>query len=225
MTSFSYIDEFTNLPNTKKTNKKVAGETVEQHLGDDEYVGGQSGLEHDRHVRGVEELDGVSTTLATEPVGLDGDLDTETLEVDDNGENNNSGDEVHDVGETITPECFTESTALVVPGEEEVEERNEGAFEFRSTTGVDGGGRECLPDDGLANVGGNEQGDTRAQTVTLLKELVEKDDNQGCGNELDDQKETDTSTEIAGTTVQSSKHVNGTLTEGNNHGKDCRSKF
>ena len=178
MTSFSYIDEFTNLPNTKKTNKKVAGETVEQHLRDDEYVGGQSRLEHDRHVRGVEELDGVSTTLATEPVGLDGDLDTETLEVDDNGENNNGGDEVHDVGETITPECFTESTTLVVPGEEEVEEGDDGTLKLGAAAGVEGGGGEGLPDDGLADVGCDEEGDARAETVALLEQLVEKDDDE-----------------------------------------------
>ena len=115
MTSFSYIDEFTNLPNTKKTNEKVAGETVEQHLGDDEYVGGQSRLEHDRHVRGVEELDGVSTTLATEPVGLDGDLDTETLEVDDGSKYDDGCNQIHDIWKSIPPKCFTKGTTFIVP--------------------------------------------------------------------------------------------------------------
>ena len=40
------------------------------------------------------------------------------------------------------PESLAESAALVVPGEEEVEEGNEGTLEFWSTAGVDGGGRE-----------------------------------------------------------------------------------
>jgi len=74
-------------------------------------------LQHDRHVGGVEELDGIGSTLSTEPVRLDRDLDTEALEVDNSGENDDGCDEVHDVGKTTTPESLTKSTTLVVPGE------------------------------------------------------------------------------------------------------------
>ena len=117
-------------------------------------------MQHDRHVGGVEEFDGIGSTLSTEPVGLDGDLDTEALKVDNSGEDDGGGNEIHDVGEASAPESLTESAALVVPGEEEVEEGNESTLEFRSTAGVNGGGREGLPNDGLANVGSNKERDT-----------------------------------------------------------------
>ncbi len=68
-------------------------ETGGEHLGDNEYIGGESALKHDGHVRGVEELDGVGTTLTAEAVALDGDLNAEALEVDDDGEDDNSREE------------------------------------------------------------------------------------------------------------------------------------
>ena len=127
---------------------------------EDEDIGSQGGLQHDRHVGGVKELDGVGSTLSTEPVRLYRDLNAESLEVDDGGENDGGGNEIHDVGKAGTPEGFTEGATLVVPGEEKMEEGNESTLEFWSTAGIDGGGREGLPDDGLADVGCNEERDT-----------------------------------------------------------------
>jgi hypothetical protein len=49
-----------------------------------------------------------------------------------------------------------------------------------TSAGVDSGGREGLPDDGLADVGGNEQGDAGAQTVALLQQLVQQQHDQAC---------------------------------------------
>lgn len=68
-----------------------------------------------------------------------------------------------------------------------MEESDNGAFEFRSTTGVDGGGREGFPDDRLANVGGDKEGDSGAEAVPLLEEFVKEDDDEGGYDELDDQ--------------------------------------
>lgn len=115
---------------------------------------------YSRHVGSVEELDGVSTTLTSESVTLDRDLDSESLEVDDEGEDGDSSDEVHDVGKSITVESFFECSRFVVPGEEEVEEGDESTFEFRSSSSVDGSRRECLPHDRLADVGSDEQVDS-----------------------------------------------------------------
>lgn len=114
-------------------------------------------MQHDRHVGSVEELDRVGSTLSTEPVRLYRDLNTESLEVDDGGENDGSGNEIHDVWKASAPEGLTEGATLVVPGEEEMEESDKGTLEFWSTAGVDSGGGECLPDDGLANIGSNKE--------------------------------------------------------------------
>jgi hypothetical protein len=124
--------------------------------------------------------------LSTEPVRLDGDFDAEALEVDDSGENDSGSNEVHDVRKTGTPEGLTESATLIVPGEKEMEEGNKSALKFWSTAGVDGGGRESLPYDGLANVGSDEERNTRTKTVTLLEEFIEENDDKSGDDELDD---------------------------------------
>jgi len=108
------------------------------------------------------------------------------LEVDNDGENDNGRDEVHDVGETVAPESLPKGTALVVPGEKEMEECHKGAFELGSTSGINRGGGEGLPNDGFANIGGDEEVDAGAETVTLLEELVEENDDKGGDDKLDD---------------------------------------
>ena len=60
--------------------------------------------------------------LTAESVALDGDLNPEALEVDDDCRDSDSHGQVHDVGEVLTLECLTERAALVVPGEAQVEE-------------------------------------------------------------------------------------------------------
>jgi len=98
--------------------------------------------------------------LTSESVTLDRDFDSEPLEVDDQGEDGDSCDEVHDVGETFTVERFLECSRLVVPGEEKMEKGDEGTFELRSSSGVDGRRGESLPHDRFANVCSDEQVDS-----------------------------------------------------------------
>jgi len=134
--------------------------------------------------------------LTTELVALDGDLDAESLEVDNDGKNNDSREQAHNVGKPLPPEGLAQGTTFIMPGEEEVEQRNDGTFKLGSTANVDGGRGKGLPDDGLADVGGNEQVDTGSETVTFLKEFVEEDDDEGSDDELDDEEKTNTSTEV-----------------------------
>ena len=47
------------LPDTEKTDKEVVREAAVEHLADQEDVGGQGRLQHDGHVGGVEQADGV----------------------------------------------------------------------------------------------------------------------------------------------------------------------
>lgn len=115
---------------------------------------------YSRHVGSVEELDGISTTLTSESVTFDRDFDSESLEVNDEGEDGDSSDKVHDVGKSFTVESFLECSRFVVPGEEEVEEGDESTFKFGSSSSVDGSRRECLPHDRLADIGSDEQVDS-----------------------------------------------------------------
>jgi hypothetical protein len=209
----------TGLPHSEELDKDVVRETGVQHLTDQEDVGAQSGLQHDGHVGGVEEADGVGTAHATLAGRLDGDLNTEALQVDDSSEDEESGQEVHDVGQVLAVECLVQGTLLVGPGQEKVEESDDGTLELGATAGVDGRGGEGLPDNGLANVGGNEQGDTTAQTVALLEELIQQNDNQTSNNKLNNQENTDTGTKVAGLAVETSQDVNASLAEGEDDSK------
>ena len=78
-----------------------------------------------------------------------------------------------------------------MPGEKKVEKSDNSALKFAAAADVDSGGRKGLPDDALTNVGGDEQVDTTAESVTLLEEFVEEDDDEGGRDELDDEQEAD----------------------------------
>lgn len=53
-----------------------------------------------------------------------------------------------------------------------------------TSASVDSGGAEGLPDDRLTDVGCNEERDTRAQTIALLEQLIQQQDNKTCNKEL-----------------------------------------
>ena len=184
------------LPNAEKLDQQVVGEAGVEHLADEENVGGQSRLQHDGHVGSIEKTDWVRSASSTLTGGLDWDLDTETLEVDDRRKDNESGEEVHDVGQILSVESLVESTLLVWPCQEQVEERNDCALKFRSTASVDGGRGKRFPDNRFANVGGNEKGNTASETVSLLQKLVKENDNQTSNNQLKNEEEDNTSAKI-----------------------------
>lgn len=82
---------FSWFPGTDELDQQVVREASVEHLADHEDVGCESRLQHDGHVGGVEETDRVRAAHATLAGGLDGDLDTEALEVDDRREDGQSG--------------------------------------------------------------------------------------------------------------------------------------
>ena len=131
--------------------------------------------------------------MASEPIAFDGNLDAESLQVDNDGKDRDSGNEVHDVRQPLAPQGLFQRAAFVVPSQKEVEERNKSAFELGATASVDGGGGECLPDDRLANVGGNEEGNTRAEAISFLEEFIKENDDERRNDELEDEQEADTS--------------------------------
>ena len=101
-----------------------------------------------------------------------------------------------------------------------MEERGDGTFELGSASDVDGGGGKGLPDDALANVGGDEEVDAGAETVALLEELVEEDDDEGGDDELDDEEQADASAEGRGSAVEAGEDVDGSLAEGDDKCED-----
>jgi hypothetical protein len=106
-----------------------------------------------------------------------------------------------------------------------VEEGDDGTLELGTATSVDGSGGESLPDDGLADVRGNEERDTAAETVALLQQLIEKNDNQAGNDQLHDQEDTDTSAQVTGLAIEPSEHVDTSLTKGQDDGKKLLGSF
>ena len=209
----------TDLPHTNEFHQKVGREPRSKHLRDDKHIGSKCRLEHDGHVGRVEEFYRVRATLPTETVALDRDLNAEALQVNNNGKDDSSGNQVHDVRETVPPESLAECASLVIPGEEEMEESNDCTFKLWTTTGVDSRWGECLPDDGFANIGGDEKRDAGTKTVTLLEELIKQNDDESCSDELDDEQQANTGTQILGLPIKTREHINSSLTERDDEGE------
>ena len=102
-----------------------------------------------------------------------------------------------------------------------MEERNNSTLELWSTAGVDGGWGESLPNNGLADVGGNEKRDAASKTVSLLEELIEENDDQASNDQLEDQEEDNTGAEVGWLTVKTSENINSGLS----HRQDDSEKF
>jgi hypothetical protein len=153
-------------------------------------------------------------------VTLDEDLDPKTLQVDDGGEDNDGRDEVHNVRQTFPPKHFMECTSRIAPNEDEIEQRKDSTLEFGSTSNVDSGRREGFPNDGLANVGSDKGVGASAKAVPFLEELVEKGDEEGCDDELDDEEEADAGAEVFGLAVETGEDVDGCLVQGDDERED-----
>ena len=106
-----------------------------QRLGNKVKVGNQRGLKDDGNVRGVEELDRVVSLHAARTDVLDGNVDLESLDVDDEGEDQQSRKQVGQVGEVGAVECLLQSAELVVATDEEMEEGNDGTLELGAWDG------------------------------------------------------------------------------------------
>jgi len=117
------------LLNSEDLNK-VTREMQLEHLWDDEHVQCQCRLQYDRHVWGIEELDGVCFSLTMGLVALNGDLNAESLEVDDDGKNNDSREQAHDVGKPLLPEGLMQRTTFIMPRKQEVKQCNDGTFKL-----------------------------------------------------------------------------------------------
>lgn len=207
------------LPNTEETDEQVLGEAGVQHLRDKEDVGGQGGLQHDGHVGGVEQAHGVGAASTTLAGGLDGDFDTEALEVDDSGEDDESGQQVHNVGEVLSVEGLLQSALLVGPSHEQVEKGNNGTLVLGTTTSVDAGGGKRLPHDRLADIGRNEERNTATETITLLEKLIEENDNHTSNEKLEDEQDDDTGTKVRGGSIETGKDVDSGGTSRQNEGE------
>lgn len=152
------------IPHSQQVDKEVASKLDAQHLRDHVEVGDQGRLEDDGDVGGVEQFDGIAAVLSSVSGALDGQVHSESLEVYHHTENEDGGEQIHQVGQVLSVESLSQSSDLVLSGGQQMEEGNHRSLELGSSSGVDGGGGESFPYDGLTNVGGNEQRNSGAKT-------------------------------------------------------------
>ena len=88
-------------------------------------------------------------------------------------------------------------------------------------TRVESAGGEGLPDDGLADVGGNEQRDARANAVALLQQLVKDDDDDAGGGELKDDEDGIAGAQVRDVTVHARHDVSHGLDDGDDDTDHC----
>ena len=84
-------------------------------------------------------------------------------------------------------------------------------------TGVDGGRAERLPDDGLADVGGDEEGDAGAEAVALLQQLVQQEHDQAGHEQLQDDEQADAGADVVGVAVHAGQDVHDRLADRDDH--------
>lgn len=129
------------------------------------------------------------------------------LEVYDNGKDEDCRDKVHEVGQVLSVEGLSQSSHFISTSCQQVEQSNNGSLKLstwmytnkiqltllmtpqngskqdtsswiQTSSCVDCGWAERLPHDCLTDVCGNEERNTRAQTVTLLKQLIQQQHDQ-----------------------------------------------
>jgi hypothetical protein len=69
-----------------------------------------------------------------------------------------------------------------------VEKCNDCSFKLGTLFSPDSNGRETLPQDDLANVGGNEKRNSTSESITFLKKLIEQQNNESSDRKLRNNK-------------------------------------
>lgn len=88
---------FNLLPGSDEGDNRICREPSVDELTDEIKLRDEGGLKNDGDVAGVEELDGVRSSGTTLVLVLNGEIDTESLEEDNDGENDDGSQEVGNV--------------------------------------------------------------------------------------------------------------------------------
>lgn len=207
---------FNILPLAEKSDGEEVSESSVEELREEIEVGDQSSVKHDGDVGSVEQLDGEVGGMTSNTLLLNMKINSETLEVNDDKEDEDGSEQVIQVGETLSVESLLEGSDLVGFRDQEVEESDDGAFVLSTSFSDDGNGGEGSPEDVFADVGSNEKRDTRStETPTLGKNFIEHHDNNTGEGELDDDQDSITSTDRVDVTVLARPDSGKGFEEGN----------
>lgn len=105
---------------------------MREHLRDDVKIRDQSALKDDGDVRSVEEFDGVRRILSSVSGGFDGQVDAESLEVNDDDEDQHGRQQVHQVRQVLAVKGFAKTANFVRSRRQKVEQGDDRTLELRS---------------------------------------------------------------------------------------------
>jgi hypothetical protein len=180
------------LPFSKERNDEVSSELSSKNLSEEVNVRHESSLQNNWNVGSVEQLDWVWLSESSHFLAAQRELNSESLEIDDDQSDNHGREQVAKVWGILSINSLLKSVKLVWLGQQEVEESDDASFEFGSLISSNGDWGEAFPEDTLADIGGNEEGDTRSETVSLLEELIKHKHHESSQEKLgNDQKGSD----------------------------------
>lgn len=81
-------------PGADQSDKQVFGEFAEEHLRNSHVICHQLAVDHHRRIRGIEEFDRISSLLATNPIRLQRELHSKSLQINHHHEDHKSGNQV-----------------------------------------------------------------------------------------------------------------------------------
>jgi hypothetical protein len=129
-------------------------------LGEEVDIRNESSLQNNWDVTGVEQLNRVWLSETSLLSSLELKYNLEVLEINYNEHHQYSGQKITNIRRVLPLERLIESIYWVRFCKHEVEQSNNGTLEFSSLVGSNCNGGERFPHDGLADVSGNEKGDT-----------------------------------------------------------------
>lgn len=94
------------------------------------------------------------------------------LEVNDNQEDGDRGQQISAVGQVVPVESLLQSSHFVAALHQQLEEGDDSSFKLGTLGSRNGVRAEGFPDNVLTNIGSNEQGDTRPQSISLLEHFI-----------------------------------------------------
>jgi hypothetical protein len=115
-----------------------------------------------------------------------------------------------------------DGSQFILLGGKKVEEGNNGSFEFSSRVSSDGDWAKSSPNNVLANVGGDEERDTRSKSISLLHHFIEHDDDDSGEDKLEDDEHGISEAEVRQISVSTRPDVSESFTNANDERKNLK---
>lgn len=207
---------FWGLPNTEDASDEGLWPVASDHLRELANLGNDGALNDDWGVGGIEETDLIWLWLLAVHGGLETDIDLDVFEEDNSDENKDGGENARKVWKVGAEDSFTKSAKFVLANDKEVEESDDSTFVFNTVTVLVLLEGEETPHDLFADVSADEEGSARANTVTIAKEFIKKNDNNTSGKKLSDDKDTTDNANFVDITIAAGKNVSNSLESSHN---------